>query len=41
MKQIMEEMAIEFGYKPDKYYTAKEKMCRESLKGVAPFGRRG
>jgi len=29
-KDLMEFIAEEFGYKPDKYYSAKEKMFRAS-----------
>ena len=39
MEQIMEEIAIEFGFKPDKYYNAFEKMCIESRKGFPGDGR--
>jgi len=40
MKQEeFEQMAITFGFKPDKYYSAGEKMFRKGLKHVAGFGR--
>lgn len=39
MKQTIEKMAIEFGFRADKYYSSSEKMFLESRKGFPSEGR--